>query len=108
MKKPPKWTELYPQGTDEGDEEQRFFISLIRDKYIFKSISQLSLETHLTKERIEQIISKYASLNVLVQNPKNEDQWAYWEKCQDQLPPKPVSLSEMDKKKRISQIKEGK
>lgn len=108
MKKPPKWPELYPQGTIEGDEEQRFFISLIRDTYTYKSISQLASESGLTKERVEQIISKYAKFNVVVQNPKNEDQWAYWEKCQDSILPESISISKKDKEKRISQAKDSK
>lgn len=104
MNNPKPWYLAYPQGTPEGDEEQRFFIFLSRSKYKYHSISQISSECHLTKERIEQIISKYADMNIVIQNPKNEDQWGYWEKCDDQLPKKYVSLSQKDKEKRIAEI----
>lgn len=108
MKKPPKWTEVYPQGTPEGDEEQRFFIALVRDKYKFKSISQISSECHMAKEQIERIISKYAKLNIVIQNPKNEDQWGYWENCVEIMPEKSSSIAEKDKKKRIAQMRNDK
>jgi hypothetical protein len=43
-------------------------------------------------------------MDIVVQNPKNEDQWGYWEKCDaDQLPKKYVSLSQKDKEKRIAE-----
>jgi hypothetical protein len=105
MKKPPKWNKIYPQGTPQGDEEQRFFVSLIRDKYVFKSVSQLARDARLTKERIEEIISKYAPLNVVIQNPKNEDQWGYWENCEDMVPKPFVSIHEYDRRKRISEFR---
>ena len=105
MQKPPKWTDVYPQGTPEGDEEQRFFISLNRDKYNFKSISQIASECRVSKERVEEIITKYAKLNVVIQNPKNEDQWGYWEKCPDLVPKKPISISQKDHEKRIAEVR---
>lgn len=105
MNNPKPWHLVYPQGTPEGDEEQRFFIFLSRSKYKYHSISQISSECHLAKERVEQIISKYAGMDIVVQNPKNEDQWGYWEKCDaDQLPKKYVSLSQKDKEKRIAEV----
>ena len=42
----------------------------------------------------------------IIQNPKNEDQWGYWEKCEESPTNKYVSLSEKDKEKRISEISE--
>ena len=102
MSKPPKWTQVYPQGTIAGDEEQKFFISLERHKkFIFRSVAQLAKETHLSKERIEKIIQKYAHRNMIFQNPKNEDQWGYWERCPKLLKSNKVSLSRKDQKDRI-------
>ena len=99
------WHDIYPQGTPEGDEEQLVFICLARDtKYQFKSISQISLETHLSKERIEQIIAKYAKFNMFIQSPRNEDAWGYWENCQDLMPKKYISIAEKSKQMRIKGI----
>ena len=48
VSKPPKWTQIYPQGTSAGDEEQRFFIALERNKkYKFRSVAQMAKETRL-------------------------------------------------------------
>ena len=107
VSKPPKWTQVYPQGTPAGDEEQRFFISLERHKkFIFRSVAQLAKETRLTKERIEQIIQKYARRNMVFQNPKNEDQWGYWERCPKLLKSDEISLSRKDQKDRMEKSEE--
>jgi hypothetical protein len=58
--KPKKWTEVYPQGTPEGDEEARFFKSLARHpKYDWRSTAAIAKESGLTHTRVEQIIAKY-------------------------------------------------
>ena len=101
---PPKWDKIYPQGTLEGDEEQMFFCAIARDKYQFKTISQIALETKLSKERVEEIISKYSEMRVIIQNPKNEDAWGYWENCKDFLPKPYVSLAEKGRCKRINEL----
>lgn len=102
---PAIWSDIYPQGTPEGDEEQDLFISLARDKkYSFKTISQIALETGLKKDRIEQIIGKYAKLNILIQNPKNEDAWGYWENCIDLIPKKYISIADMSRQQRIEEV----
>lgn len=102
-KRPKKWSEIYQHGTSEGDTEQIFFIYLAREaKYDFSSIADISLHCKISKEKAEQIISKYARLNILIQNPKNEDQWGYWERCMDYLPEEEISLSKKDHQKRIS------
>jgi len=81
QKKLKKWTQVYPQGTRAGDEEQRFFIALARHpKYKWRSTSAISKEANLTKERVEEIIQKYYKAGLVVQNPQNEDQWGYWER----------------------------
>lgn len=106
MKQPQKWYEVYPQGTPQGDEEQRFFITLSRNKkFDFLSVAQISKETRLSKEKVEEIIQKYFPLHIVIQNPENEDQWGYWERCINLLPTEFVSLSDEDKKRRISEIR---
>lgn len=100
--KPKKWTELYSVGTIEGNEESRFFKSLARHpKYTWRSAAALAKESGLSTERVNQIISKYSKLNVIFQNPKNEDHWGYWERVPHMLPDDKLSLSDADKKQRI-------
>ncbi len=101
-KKPKKWTETYPQGTKEGDEEQRFFIALGRHpEYKFRTVAALAKEANISKERVEQIIAKYVKRNMVLPNPKNEDGWGYWERNKDLLPPEVSSIAQTDQKKRI-------
>lgn len=100
--KPKKWTEVYPVGTREGDEEARFFRSLARHpKYDWRSVAALAKESGLTKERVEQIIAKYFKIHMVLQNPNNEDHWGYWERVSSMLPDRHVSISDRDKEKRI-------
>lgn len=107
MSKPKKWIEVYPQGTKEGDEEQRFFISLARNpKYEFRSVEAVAKEAKLPLARVEQIIAKYYKKNMIIQNPKNEEQWAYWERVPHLLPPENISAGNQDKKRRIDKAME--
>lgn len=100
--RPKKWTDVYPVGTREGDEEARFFRSLARHpKYEWRSVAALAKESGLTKERVEQVISKYMKMKMVFQNPSNEDHWGYWERVSHILPDEYVSISDEDKKKRI-------
>jgi len=100
--KPKKWSEVYPQGTKEGDEEQKFFIALARHpKWTWRSTSAIAKETNLTKERVEEIIAKYFKKNMVFQNPQNEDQWAYWERVPEMLPKDQGTITEKDQKERI-------
>jgi hypothetical protein len=100
--RPKKWTDVYPVGTKEGDEESRFFRSLARNpKYDWRSVAAISKESGLTKERTEQIISKYFKMKMVFQNPNNEDHWGYWERVSGVLPEKYVSISDQDKERRI-------
>lgn len=97
---------MYPVGTREGDEEARFFKSLARHpKYEWRSVAAISKESGLSKERTEQIIAKYFKMNMVIQNPNNEDHWGYWERVPQMLPDKYVSISDMDKKDRIERGK---
>lgn len=86
--KPNKWEYVYPQGTKEGDEEYKFFICLSRNaKFMWFSTSLLSKQTGLSLARIEEIIEKYHKKGMVFNNPKNEDQWGYWERIpSDYLP----------------------
>lgn len=102
-KKPPKWTNVYPQGTKEGDEEQKFFIALARHpKYDWRSVSAIAAEAGLTKKRVEEIISKYYKKGLVFQNPKNTDQWGYWERVPHMLKDDDSSLVKKDQEKRIN------
>lgn len=106
---PPKWTDIYPQGTSEGDEEQAVFCCLARHhKWKWRSVAQMAAETHLTKERVEKILQKYYKKGMVFQHPQNEDSWGYWERIIDEFPqliPKTkYSITEVDQKNRISKI----
>lgn len=105
MAKPKKWTEVYPYGTKEGDEEAKFFKALARhQKYDYRSIPQLIKITGLSQERLEEIIDKYATRYdppLIVPHPQNEDHWGYWERCQDQLKTDQRNISQKDHDKRI-------
>jgi hypothetical protein len=100
--KPKKWTDVYPQGTKDGDEEQRFFIALARHKqYTWRSVASLVKESKLSKERVEQIIQKYYKKNMVFANPNSEDQWGYWERNPEMLNSDKKSIAASDQKKRI-------
>jgi len=102
-----KWTELYPHGTKEGDEELAFFVSLARSpKYVWRSTSGIANDTGLTKERVEEIIDKYFKMNIVYQHPKNDDNWGYWERLPaDMLPKDYQSLVTKDQKARMKKSK---
>lgn len=102
-KKLPKWIDVYPQGTKDGNEEQKFFIAIGRHpKYIWRSVAALAKEANLTAERVEQIIQKYFKKGMIIQNPQSENQWGYWERVPaNLLPQEDASVSNSDKKKRI-------
>lgn len=100
--RPKKWTEVYPHGTQEGDEEARFFKSLARHpKYEWRSTAALAKESGLTHKRVEEIISKYLKANIVFQSPKNEEEWGYWERVPHMVPDKYMSVSDADKDRRI-------
>jgi len=107
MKRYRKWINVYPQGTKEGDEEQKFFISLARHpKYEWRSLAAVAKESGLDKKRVEQNIQKYYKAGMIVQNPKNEDQWGYWERLDSSLLNSPSkSMAEKDHEQRIKDHK---
>lgn len=103
--RPKKWTETYPSGTKEGDEESKFFRSLARHpKYEWRSTASLAKESGLSAKRVEEIIAKYLKLNMIFQSPKNEDHWGYWERVPHMLPDIKPSVSQEDKERRIKKI----
>lgn len=103
--KPKKWTDVYPHGTKEGDEELKFFIALARNpKYQWRSTSAVAKEAGITKERTEEIINKYYKKGMVFQNPKNEDQWGYWERVPEMLPKIQKSISQKDQDDRIGKL----
>lgn len=102
MKKPPHWFTIYPQGTTQGDCEQKVFTALCRsNKWAWRSVSALEKETGLAKETIEKILYKYLKIDVVFQNPKNEDQWGYWENVPEMLAKEKKSISQEDHEKRL-------
>jgi hypothetical protein len=105
MNKPKKWTEVYPQGTKEGDEEAKFFRCLARNpKYEWRSIAQIVKETGLTRERIEEIIDKYHNNikpAIVYPHKTNADMWGYWERVPEVLKKDDRSISEKDQDARI-------
>jgi hypothetical protein len=101
--KPKKWTEVYAAGTREGDEESRLFRSLARHvKYEWRSTAAVAKESGLSSKRVVEILAKYWRLNMVFQNPRNEDHWGYWERVPHMLPDKYESISDADKRKRIT------
>lgn len=101
-KMPKKWTQLYPQGTKEGDEEQRFFIALSRDpQYDWRSVAAVSKASRLDEKRVEEILAKYYKRGIVFQNPTNETLWGYWERVPQMLPKDCGSVTFQDQKKRI-------
>lgn len=100
--KPKKWTEVYPQGTREGDEEARFFKSLARHiKYEWRSTAAIAKESGLDKRRVEEIAAKYMKRHMVFQSESNEEHWGYWERVPHMLPDEYKSASDADKDKRI-------
>jgi len=98
------WWEIFPQGTKEGDEESRFFCALARHPdFKYRSVEKLSEESQLSKSRVEEIITKYAPLGMILQNPKDPDQWGYWERVGTKKEDKP--LIEEDHDTRLSKKK---
>lgn len=103
--KPKKWTEVYPYGTKEGDEEGKFFRALARHaKYEYRSVGALVKDTGLTRERVEEIIDKYANRvqpPLVYAHPSNEDHWGYWERCPDRLQSDKRNISQKDQDNRV-------
>ena len=70
MKKPPHWFDVYPQGTQQGDEEQKIFTSLSRsgNKWVWRSIGALEKETGLSKEKVEKMVDECILKEIIADN----------------------------------------
>lgn len=105
MKKPRKWTEVYPYGTKEGDEEAKVFRALARHpKFVWRSTGAIVLETKLTEKRVEEILEKYSSNfkpPLIYPSPKNENHWGYWERCPEVLKKDDRDIAKKDKDNRV-------
>jgi hypothetical protein len=102
MTKPKKWTEIYPVGTNEGDEESKFFKALARRKeYQWRSTAAIAKESGLSKQRVEEIVNKYLKKGVVFQSPKREDHWGYWERVPEMLNQDKKSIAQTDKDARV-------
>ena len=105
MTKPKKWYDVYPYGTKEGDEEAKVFRALSRHhKFDFRSTGAIVSATGLSRDRVEEIIDKYANYNppLIYPHPTNDDHWGYWERCEDEvLKDDKRSISKKDKDGRI-------
>ena len=98
MKKLKTWAEVFPQGTKEGDEEQRFFIALSRHpKFDWRSTKAIMKESNLNEGRVEEIIEKYLDMGLIFGSDSREDHWAYWERVPDLLKKDLRSISKKDK-----------
>lgn len=95
MKKPKKWTEVYPQGTKEGDEEHSFWVALARNKeWDWISTAQLVKSTKLPRSRVEEIIAKYLKMGMIFASETTDDLWAYWDRVPERLVEKPSLVKE--------------
>lgn len=104
MDKPKKWTEVYPHGTKEGDEESKFFKALARHpKYDWRSTGAIVKASKLPQDRVEEIIDKYINMTppLIFPHPKNDAHWGYWERVPDMLKDDDRDLSTKDKDNRI-------
>lgn len=100
---PPKWVNVYPQGTKEGDEEYDFFIALGRSpKWQWRSTAQIAKESGLSRKRVDEILDKYWRKGMVFQSPSNEDHWGYWERVPEMLPKEEISVTEKDHEDRIN------
>lgn len=103
MKNPPNWYDIYPQGTKEGEEELKVFTALARNsKWTWRSISAIAKETGFSKERIEEILYKYYKKGIIFQNPKNEDQWGYWQNVPEMFNKVKKSIVDEDLENRMN------
>jgi acyl-CoA-binding protein len=105
--KMPEWYEIYSQGTVEGEEEKKFFISLARNKKYknWRSVSAISKEIGISDQRIEEIIFKYNKMGLIVQNPANTEFWGYYYNNLEDVKEDPISVIEEERKKILKKTK---
>jgi hypothetical protein len=111
MTKPKKWTEVYPYGTREGDEEAKFFRALARNqKYEYRSIGAIIKASGLSRDRVEEILDKYVNRYdppLVYPHPTNEEHWGYWERVEKDLKSDHRSISQKDQDKRVDKHLQG-
>lgn len=102
--KMPEWYEIYPQGTPEGEEEKKFFISLARNKKYknWRSVSAISKEIDISHQRIEEIIFKYHKIGLVIQNTGNTEFWGYYHNNLDSIPKELDSVINEERKKLLN------
>ena len=108
MQKPKKWTEVYPQGTKEGNEESKLFRALARNpKYEWRTVAHLAKQTGLSRQRVEEIIDKYHNKYdppLIYPHSSNEDMWGYWERIPEKEWKKDLRTTpQKDQENRINQ-----
>lgn len=104
MNQPKKWTEVYAHGTKAGDEEMAVFKVLARGKYDYRSVGAIVKESGISRERVEEIIHKYATKHsppLIVQHPTNEDNWGYWERNLGSVKKPKKGVAKTDKDDRV-------
>ncbi len=74
-----KWYDVY-----QGNDERAFFVGkdgksgLVRSIYNYRSVAAVAKESGLSKARVEQIVSKYLKMGLVVASSDKEDHYAYW------------------------------
>ncbi len=100
MSNPKKWHEVYPQGTEQGDDEVKFFKAIARSEWEWRSVGAIAKDSGLSREKVEKIIAKYHPMGIVVQSSKNESNYGYWEVVKVKKK-KDRSLSQQDQEKRL-------
>ncbi len=102
---PKKWWQVYNPNSPEGSDERNFFSALARNpKYDWQSVSGIATKAKLTEKRVEEIIKKYHKLGIVLQSPKNEQLWGYWEDHKSLVAKKTPSISDKDTKIRTDKV----
>lgn len=95
------WFDVCSQDIKQGEKEQKFFLCLARDpKIIWKSVRIICIQTGLSEIDIEKIILKYSKIGMVVKNPENDYEWAYYERLED-TPKEKLSITVENQNKRI-------
>ena len=67
----------------------------------FRPNKKKRLQASLQTKQHKIIIQKYYNKGMIFQNPKTEDQWAYWERVPEMVPKVNNSLVKKDQQNRI-------
>lgn len=95
------WFDVCSQDIQQGEKEQKFFICLARDpKIVWKSVRIICVQTGLSEVDVEKVILKYSKIGMVVKNPDNDYEWAYYERVDVNTKEK-LSITEENQNKRI-------